>query len=94
MTETLPQPEKRFQAPKRSREAMVAKILIEASTPEATAFRISGVCHLSWQSWKDIMPQLIKGGLVIQKGQFFLCTQKGLDWLRARQKMNDIFEVA
>lgn len=79
---------------KRSKEEMVEQILRAAREPDATVSQLMSLVSLSWESWQELLPKMRAQGLLLVKDEFYRTTDKGLDYIAAREKLKGLLQLA
>lgn len=73
---------------KRSREEVMEAILIRARDPQATVVAITSALGVGWTTWLRASEDMRKRGLLTRENGCYQTTEKGLEWLEMREKMN------
>jgi predicted transcriptional regulator len=73
---------------------MVEQILRAAREPDATVSQLMSLVSLSWESWQELLPKMRAQGLLLVKDEFYRTTDKGLDYIAAREKLKGLLQLA
>jgi predicted transcriptional regulator len=73
---------------------MVEQILRAAREPDATVSQLMSLVSLSWESWQELLPKMRAQGLLLVKDEFYRTTDKGLDYIAAREKLKGFLQLA
>ena len=79
---------------KRSKEEMCEQILRQAGKPEGIApSEVTQNLSISWISYQELVPKMLKEGLLRQLYNQLYTEQRGFKYIDAREKLKELLQV-